>query len=620
MKNYTNILIIPAVVTLLASCSLEERPACPSTGTEGDRITAGLQYYGFDGGEPMTRAASSAEYDRVELLVADDVGSIVRNVKVGYEPHTALVYIEGLQPGGYRLMVAGVKGDADKDGVRFASVDNVSETWISFPESGVVGSEYFYSSTAFSVWPEESPEGLVLKSDLPETIVQERIIGRLDVALNFRNQYIEGALKSAVVGLDSPVFYTGLTVDGELTGAASRPDMALDLMESRSFYMVPTVRDGGSGGMVEIVSRTYTGETVRREYAVSLEAVVANRVTSISVESVHPDDGSGTMFITDRTYAAGNHGKILQDNEPHAVYTDKSLRNFNTARPLQVSVTGKGLLSVRFYSPKPLKDVLIRARIPSVGKEYVDLAYFDSIPAFADFYGEIPALSAPLLYRTGSGRIVELPQLTAEQMAEADYSIVSSDTYWSKLQKIRHGWNVRFDLYGGDPDKPDGGPQGNWMGIRPVHCREAVAFFLNFTYMIDMPEHEEILWANQDRLYGNGGVDDKVSVETILSQMRQDRTVNVGLVYTGNYVYGLGGGSVFGAWQGGWLDHYTSEYACEVMFHELGHVMGYSHNSSFTYGPWAQELMNRFYVNNISEMPVESSHWLDSRANPNIYK
>lgn len=115
-------------------------------------------------------------------------------------------------------------------------------------------------------------------------------------------------------------------------------------------------------------------------------------------------------------------------------------------------------------------------------------------------------------------------------------------------------------------------------------------------------------------------MDDKVSVETILSQMRQDRTVNVGLVYTGNYVYGLGGGSVFGAWQGGWLDHYTSEYACEVMFHELGHVMGYSHNSSFTYGPWAQELMNRFYVNNISEMPVESSHWLDSRANPNIYK
>ena len=82
---------------------------------------------------------------------------------------------------------------------------------------------------------------------------------------------------------------------------------------------------------------------------------MANRVTSISVEPVHPDDGNGTMFVTDRTYAAGNHGRILQDDEPHAVYTDKTLRNFNTARPLQISVTGEGLLSVRFYSPKPLK-------------------------------------------------------------------------------------------------------------------------------------------------------------------------------------------------------------------------------------------------------------------------
>ena len=69
---------------------------------------------------------------------------------------------------------------------------------------------------------------------------------------------------------------------------------------------------------------------------------------------------------------------------------------------------------------------------------------------------------------------------------------------------------------------PDGGPKGNWMGIRPVHCREAVAFFLNFTYMIDMPEHERILRENQDKLYGNGGVDDKVLVETVLSQMRRE--------------------------------------------------------------------------------------------------
>ena len=134
-----------------------------------------------------------------------------------------------------------------------------------------------------------------------------------------------------------------------------------------------------------------------------------------------------------------------------------------------------------------------------------------------------------------------------------------------------------------------------------------------------MPEHEKILRDNQDRLYGNGGVNDKVTPETVLAQMRQNRTINVGLVYTGNNVYGLGGGQVFGAYQAGWLNHYTSRYACEVMFHELGHVMGYSHNSAFTYGPWAQELMNNFYVDHLSELPIDSAAYLNSRQNPNLY-
>ena len=63
--------------------------------------------------------------------------------------------------------------------------------------------------------------------------------------------------------------------------------------------------------------------------------------------------------------------------------------------------------------------------------------------------------------------------------------------------------------------------------------------------MIDMPEHEEILRANEDRLYGNGGVTDKVTADVVLQQMRQERTLNVGLAYPGNGIIGLGGGSAF---------------------------------------------------------------------------
>ena len=611
---------LSASLALAVSCSLEEQYK-PDSPVRDGVISTGLRYSGF-AEEAATRSGMTvADYDRVEFLVADSDGTVMDNMKGYYDAGTGSVYIEGLQPGEYRLLIAAAKGDWKKDGVVFGNIGHVSETWLKFPEdrSRSLAAEYFHSATRFSVWAEQGPGGWTIMADLPGTVEQKRVVGRLDVAMDFNNPYIADAVLSAAVELHSPAFYTEISGDGQLSAEVRTESLVLELSGEGQYLLLPTVAGLDIDGTVDVLTRNYLGDNIRRSYSFSTAPVAANRVGSVQVTAAHPEDGNGTMFITDKAYAEGGHGYILQDDEHHSVYTDRSLRSFDTSEPMQVSVTDEGKLNVRFYSPKPVSGVLLRARIPSAGGEYVDLAYFDTVPAFADFYAGLPAVEGKRVYRTESGSIVELPRLGVEELQQAEFRILSQDPYWAKLQKIQHGWNVRFDLYGGDPTRPDGGPQGNWMGIRPVHCREVVAFFLNFTYMIDMPEHEAILRANEDRLYGNGGVEDKVTAETVLSQMRQKRSVKVGLVYTGNLVMGLGGGEVFGAYQGGWFEHYTSAYACEVMFHELGHVMGYSHDSSFTYGPWAQELMNNFYINNISEMPVESPHYLDSASNPNKY-
>lgn len=104
----------------------------------------------------------------------------------------------------------------------------------------------------------------------------------------------------------------------------------------------------------------------------------------------------------------------------------------------------------------------------------------------------MPLAERSALCRTASGRLVEWERMNPEEMAQAQISLHSDDPYWEKLGAIRHGWTIYWGLYGGDPTRPDGGPVGNWMGIRPVHCRESIALFLNFTYMIDTPEHEQI--------------------------------------------------------------------------------------------------------------------------------
>lgn len=54
-------------------------------------------------------------------------------------------------------------------------------------------------------------------------------------------------------------------------------------------------------------------------------------------------------------------------------------------------------------------------------------------------------------------------------------------------------------------------------------------------------------------------------------------------------------------------------------FHELGHCLGYNHNSTMTYGQWASGCADVFYKNNIKDFPVNSHTILKSRSNPNIY-
>lgn len=563
-----------------------------------------------------------SNYDNVEFVVVDENGNRVNGVKGLYDKSTSNMRLEGLHEGSYRILILGMKGDMEADNATVNEINHISEMWLSFPEdlAKPLECEYFYSITPFSVRKVFTSSGNELVTEIAEEIVQRRIVGRMDLFFSYNNPYVRTALLSNTVALNSNSrFYTQISGEGVFSGESNGDMMVLDMSERTEFLFMPSIDGRSVKGEATMFTRDYRGNTTKRAYSFDLNSVAENCIGRVEINVVHPDDETGTMFITGKAYAEGQHGLILQDDEPHGVYTDKTLRNFNTSRPLQLSVTEEGLFHARFYSPRALNNVLVKARIPSVGDEYVDVAYFDNIPAFADFYEEFPLAKRDLYCRGESGRLVKVPMIRPEDFSGIEFKIESDDPYMEKLNAIIHGWNIRFDLYGGDPTKPDGGPVGNWMGIRPVHCREAVALFLNFTYMIDMPEHEEILRANEDRLYGNGGVNDKVTADVVLRQMRQERTLDVGLVYPGNGVVGLGGGSAFGAYQHGWLTHYTNTYACEIMFHELGHVMGYSHSSSFTYGPWAQELMNNFYVEHIKDMPIDSPDYLNSRNNPNIY-
>lgn len=617
MKNFFWILLFCGFI--LASCSDDNKDILYSGGTTNTIIK--LSSVDYENEQTRSSSQNNDVYDRLDYYIMDEKGEPVRGIKSFYIPETLEIVAEGLQKGKYTLLVLGVKGDISEDGAVINKLERISDVWLSFPEdqSKPLKADYYYSKTPFEVVLKNTSEGYVEEVLLDNVIKQKRLMGKISFDFDYKNKYVRTAVTDKSVSVSHKGLYTKFSADSLFSGKSQDGEWVLELNSTNEYKLMPSPETMVMQGNLIMKSCSYRGYEINQDYDVKVDKIEPNMVSRIYIDVKHPDDNMRMVYMTKKAYEEEDFGKILQDDEPKIVYTDASQRRFNTAEPLQVKITENGQLAMRFYSPRMVSGMTVRARIPDISQEYVDLAYFDSIPSFADIYIDLPILKNDGIMRTESGKLIQVQKLTVDQLKKVELKLDSEDGYWKKLKQIIHGWNITFGLYGGDPDQPDGKPDGNWMGIRPVHCREVVAFFLNFTFMIDMKEHEDILIANENKLYGNGGVNDKVTAETVLAQMRQSRTLKVGLVYPGNGVMGLGGGGGYGAYQGAYLTHYTNTYSCEIMFHELGHVMGYSHSSSFTYGPWAQSLMNNFYVNNLSKLPIDSPNYLDSKNNPNLY-
>ena len=400
--------------------------------------------------------------------------------------------------------------------------------------------------------------------------------------------------------------YSALHADGSHSG--QRSIASFSLSEQKQFLFFPTAKDGFSGQVV-VNTINHRKESVGTEYDTKATLDAAKHST-VHVQAVHPEDNVGTNLADELTSL--NYYTILTDEEPASVYANANQRSFRIAEPLQINME-KDSLHMRFYSPVGIKEVTVMAKSPTMD-EYVEFVYIDNIPAFADIKTSIKVLKKGV-YRTESGKV---QQFSAEEMkpASLSFKIACNDPYWTKISRIKAKWYIKFVLNGGDP--VTGVPNKNWRGIRPVHCREAVALYLNIGYMCTLENFQKRVSTFQGVLLDNN----KKAIDTskIISRLENLSGFDIGLVHTGNGVAGLGGGRTWGVYQKSFLYHYeNSGGCCTTIFHELGHCLGYSHNSTMTYGQWASGCADVFYKNNIKDFPVNSHTILKSRSNPNIY-
>ena len=366
-----NVFIAFLCVLFLSACQQEEW--FNSEELKDNQVVFKLQCAEFEDENGLNRNGleRNVPYDRVEFCVADKQGYAVTSIKGVYDAASSELRFEGLQEGEYTLSIIGIKGDAQADGVTINPVVHISEPWLVFPSSlsKPLEADYFYSQTPFSVSKEWGKDGYETVVSAPSRIVQKHIVGRVDFSFAFNNRYIRTAVIGKKVQIGKVRFYTTFSAEGSFSGESK--EIFLDTLgietSSRSFHFPPTA---GSSlqGEIDVFTRNYRGNEVKCTYVFDTGEIIPNRIHAVVTHVVHPDDDAGIMFITRNAYGEGNHARILQDGEPKEIYTDASQRGFNTAQPLQVSATDDGRLHVRFYSPRPLSGVLVKARIPSVRK------------------------------------------------------------------------------------------------------------------------------------------------------------------------------------------------------------------------------------------------------------
>ncbi|MDE6569500.1 MAG: hypothetical protein K2K43_02630, partial [Alistipes sp.] len=296
---------------------------------------------------------------------------------------------------------------------------------------------------------------------------------------------------------------------------------------------------------------------------------------------------------------------MLNDDEPSTVFFNNNERSFYVDQPIQMSIDNDLFFHLRFYSPRPLPNVSIWAKIDGYDEQF-KLFFFDKLMPFQQFIMQIPLATQNMMAVTRSGKSIQImanPHLTASNFT---LEIECDAPYYKTLQDIKTHWRVWYSDYN---------LSGNWAyPLRVHHAREAVALALNMSYMYSTDEFAKAL-KEFGPLHSNAQKTE-INKDALLKNILNFSGLRVGHC---TWVYGLGGGNTFGLHGTIFYEHYPDDASItETIYHEFAHCIGYGHDGNMTYentGPGWITLCHRVYTQlaRDKKLPVYSARFLSTR-------
>ena len=302
-----------------------------------------------------------------------------------------------------------------------------------------------------------------------------------------------------------------------------------------------------------------------------------------SPETRYFDHADGTLVVGEQDFARYATDTMFLAGEPREVFYDETKRSFSPGRPLKVAIDAEHRLQLQLYSPVGIRNVRIRCRFNGLSDEWVELAHFRSLYPFFEGTFPLPITTGARHFAAADGTYVEIPALPDLTDDDVTLEICCSDPFMQQVAAIDSDWYVCFSPFQAD--------QGHayWRHMNPELCRHGVALAINMAWMFASEEFNERLEQYKGKLLDNNG--NPIDLEQLRQQIRNHPGLTLGRV---EGVGGLGGGRTYGLadycyrevywdWEADPLAN-PHTYVRQAMFHEYGHCLGYSHDSTMTYG------------------------------------
>lgn len=317
----------------------------------------------------------------------------------------------------------------------------------------------------------------------------------------------------------------------------------------------------------------------------------------------------GTPAILTKTYAFdsdANSTLMFKDGEAMADMTAEA-RRFKIGQVLRVKAVDATTIEVANFAPVDIADATVLLRLE--GREQpVRLLHISKVRAHARQVITYPFVEGQALFQDTKGQTVDLSSLKASGIAPASVSFgFTGETELIKKLKLlgKLNWEVKYH----DFDAADN-PADNWKETPDARdFRRFSGLIINLAYLFQS-EQTKTAFVNEIITDNNQVEMTAAQKQAAFEKIQAIPRFNCGIVVN---VSGLGGGATFGVANHVLHDYLTKDVSF-IAVHEIGHMIGYSHNSTMTYpvnnrgavvatGKVYQEMVTK------KELPVQATNY-----------